>query len=71
MQMDGSRFRTIRKAFQMSALEWGRALGYQTGNDTTVASYVRAMEAGTRPIPPAVARLAEMFRLHGVPEQFR
>lgn len=57
--------------YGLSALSWGRALGYVTGSEATVSSYVRAMEAGTRPIPPAVARLAEMYRIYGIPAHLR
>jgi hypothetical protein len=63
----GPEFHSIRKSLGLGTVAWGRALGYQ-GSDASVSAIVRRFEAPHgRPIPERVARLAEMYRKHGVP----
>jgi transcriptional regulator with XRE-family HTH domain len=63
--MTPSEFKAIRKSLGLSTIAMGRALGYE-GADNSVSVTIRRYEAGTRPIPPTVAVLMEMFRRHGV-----
>lgn len=68
--MTGPEFQAIRKRLGLSVIEMGRALGYE-GKDNTVSVTVRRYEAPNgRPIPPWIARLAQMFDRHGVPRAF-
>lgn len=64
--MTGHELKAIRRALGLSTREFGAALGYR-GNDNTRAVAIRLYESGARPIPPWIARLAEMFGRHGVP----
>lgn len=67
--MTGRQFASIRKRLGLSMYSWGRALGYQGTRNTVQVSIMR-YERGERPIPPWIARLAEMYDRHGVPEEF-
>lgn len=67
--MTGSEFLSIRQQLGFTLMQWGRALGYQ-GDRNTVQVAVRRYESGARDIPPWIARLAEMYRRHGVPQDF-
>ena len=60
-------FKQIRQALGLSTTEMGRALGYE-GADNTVSVQIRRYESGARPIKPWIARLAEMYRRFGVPD---
>lgn len=62
-------FKSTRKKLGFTVLQWGRAFGYE-GSDNTVSVTVRRYEAGMRPIPPWIGRLATMFRRHGVPKDW-
>ena len=64
--MTGPELKEIRKTYGLSAAAMGRALGY-SGSNANVASHVRRLERGARPVPPVVGRLAEMFWLEGIP----
>ena len=64
--MNGKKLRSVRQGLGLSVKEFGRALGY-VGNDNTLSVQVRRYELDARPIPPWIARLAEMYRRHGVP----
>lgn len=64
--MTGAKLKEIRKTYGLSAAAMGRALGY-SGSNANIAAYLRRLERGARPIPPAVGRLAEMFRREGIP----
>jgi transcriptional regulator with XRE-family HTH domain len=65
--MTGEELRTIREDLGLSTEKLGRALGYQ-GAYGIASRHIRRFESGARPIPRRIERLAEMFRLHGVPE---
>jgi len=62
----GPDLKRVRKALGLSTTELGRALGYE-GADNTISVTVRRYEAGMRPIPPWIAKLADMYDRHGVP----
>lgn len=66
--MTGPEFRAIRQALGLTLMEFGRALGYRGQNQAIAMS---KMEAGASEITIRTARLAEMYRRHGVPEEFR
>lgn len=68
--MTGPELAAIRQALGLSLVEFGRALGY-LGNRNSIQVAVSRYEAGTREIPPWIARLAWMYGKHGVPRQFR
>jgi transcriptional regulator with XRE-family HTH domain len=63
--MTPAEFKSIRKSLGLSTVAMGRALGYE-GEDNTVSVTVRRYESGGRPIPPWIARLAEMYGRHGL-----
>lgn len=65
--MTGPEFRAIRQQLGLTLMEWGRALGYQGDNPQVTVS---RLEAEGQPITRQVARLAEMYRRHGVPDEF-
>ena len=62
-------FRDIRLGFDLSAAEWGIALGY-TGKRANIRQTISRYEDGERPLPTIVARLASMYQEHGIPEDF-
>ena len=64
--MTGPDLKRIRRALGLSTTELGRAFGYE-GQDNTVSVTIRRYEAGLRPIPPWIARLASMYDRYGVP----
>lgn len=65
--MTGEELQAIRKAAapEMTQAAFARVLGYKDTN-----SYHK-YERGQRPVPPLLAKLAEMIRLHGVPDAWR
>ena len=67
--MTGDKMKEIRRAIGLTALELGRAIGYQ-GNDNTIEVTVYRYEAGKREIPPWIARLIWYMDKHGVPESW-
>jgi len=69
MKMTGDELRAIRNGLDLSAFAFGLALGY-TGNRNTIQTQIRKYESGAREVPALVARLAIMFRDHGVPQDF-
>jgi hypothetical protein len=62
-------FRAIREGLNLTAIQWGLALGY-AGEPTSVARAIYYYESGDREIPERVARLATMFKLHGIPKHW-
>lgn len=66
----GQELAAIREKLEMSAFDFGLALGY-TGAQNTVEVAISRFEKGSRDIPPAIARLAEMYRRFGVPKNLR
>lgn len=67
--MDGKDLRTIRKRLGLTVMRFANALGYR-GNENSRSTQVRMYEAGKRPIPPWIARLASMYGRYGVPPEF-
>ena len=64
--MTGPDLKAIRKRLVLSTVALGLALGYE-GADNSVSVTVRRYECGSRPIPPTVAVLADMYDRHGIP----
>ena len=64
--MKGAQLKAIRKALNLSASAWGRALGY-SGSKSQIAVQVRRFERDDRRIPFWIARLALMYAQHGIP----
>lgn len=67
--MTPRQFAAIRKRLGLSLYAMGQALGYE-GNRNTVQVAVKRYENGDRELPPWIARLAEMYDAHGVPEKY-
>lgn len=65
--MTGPQLRAIRLALGLTQRLFGAALGYEGDN---VDEVIRKLERGIQPITPAIGRLAEMFRRHGVPKKY-
>lgn len=66
--MTGAEFKAIRTGLSCTAPTFARALGYD-GTTQTLKSHIWKFENGQRKIPPATARLAAMFRDHGIPKR--
>jgi len=62
--MTGDEFRKCRHAANATQAKFGAALGY-TGRN--IGRQVRHYESGNREIPEWIARLADMYRRHGIP----
>ena len=62
----GSEFRAVRYRLGLSAMEWGRALGYG-GTPNSVRTVISRLESGTRPVPAVVGLLAWMYGRYGIP----
>ncbi len=67
--MTGSELARIRKRLGLSLTGMGRALGYE-GNKNTLQVAISRYENGDREIPPWIARLAQMYDRHGVPDDY-
>jgi transcriptional regulator with XRE-family HTH domain len=67
--MDGAELKRIRKSLRLSTTELARAFGH-AGKRETISKTIRTYEAGMRPVPEYLARLATMFLRHGVPPEF-
>lgn len=65
--MNGEEMKRIRHQLGLSTTQLGRAFGYE-GQDNTVSVTIRKYESGSRPIPPWLGRLLQMFETHGVPK---
>lgn len=65
--MTGPEFSDIRKRLDLTAEQWGRALGL-SGTRNTVQGNVRLYARGKRELSLTLERLAEMYERHGVPE---
>ena len=62
-------FKACRVACGLTQSQWGRALGYDGKNcDCTVRRYENG--APGRPLPDWIARLADMYRRHGIPPEW-
>lgn len=62
--------REARRKARLSQADFGIALGYRHSERASVRTQVNDMEKGRKPVSPIVARLVEMFRRFGVPEDF-
>ena len=69
VSVTGAELREIRVTFGLSASAMGRALGF-SGANANIAAHIRRLEREARPIPPPVARLAEMFWREGIPQEW-
>lgn len=68
----GHEFHTIRIALGMSTSEFARALGFSGAHASTqIRRYERGEEEGGRRVPAWIARLAQMYRRFGVPEEWQ
>ena len=67
--MTGDELTSIRKRLGLTRYEMGRAFGYE-GNQNTIYTSIKRYEAGDRDIPPWLARLAWMYDMHGVPQDW-
>jgi len=67
--MTGDELADIRKRLRLSTLRFGLALGY-SGGDENINRTIRRYEIGDKPVPPWIERLAIMYDLHGIPQQF-
>ncbi len=67
--ISGDDLREIRQRLALTTTELGRAFGY-AGADATTSVMIRKFEAGQRPLPIALSRLAVMFDRHGVPGEW-
>lgn len=67
---DSETVKMARRKSGLSAADFGAALGYRHDNRHHMRQQVYDMETGRKPVSPMVARLAEMFRRHGVPKDF-
>jgi transcriptional regulator with XRE-family HTH domain len=66
-----SDLRTARETLGMSQADFAIALGYRNHDRQGLRQQVNDMEAGRKAITPQTARLAEMLRRFGVPEEFK
>ena len=66
--MPGAEFKGIRVELGCTGESFARALGYG-GTVHRLKAVVYRFESGEREIPPAVARLAWMFSVYGLPEE--
>lgn len=69
--MTPSALRTARETLGLTQAEFALALGYRNHDRQGLRQQVYEMETGRKAITPQTARLAEMFRRFGVPEEFR
>lgn len=68
--MTPAQFRATWKASGLSQADYALALGYGSPDRKNLRQQVCDMASGRKPISPQAARLAEMFRRHGVPADF-
>jgi transcriptional regulator with XRE-family HTH domain len=69
--MTAADLRTARETLGLTQADFALALGYRNHDRQGLRQQVNDMEAGRKSITPQTARLAEMFRRFGVPEEFR
>lgn len=68
--MTKTELRAARESCGLSLADWAYALGYRHTNRDAARQQAYEMESGRKTITPQVARLAEMFRRHGVPKDW-
>ena len=61
-------FRAARIECGLSQADWAYALGYEPAKRIAAATHICGVEKGRRLLTPQVARLAEMFWRHGIPD---
>jgi transcriptional regulator with XRE-family HTH domain len=66
--MTGDDLRAIRTRLGLSLQDWGLALGY-SGPHTRQQIY--KIEVGIAPLTERTARLARMYEIFGIPDEFR
>ncbi|MEK9754697.1 MAG: helix-turn-helix transcriptional regulator [Rhodospirillaceae bacterium] len=66
----GQAMKAARKELGLSTVELARALGYEAERAQAQAQ-IRRYESDSRPVPPWIQRLVEMYRRHGVPPEWR
>jgi transcriptional regulator with XRE-family HTH domain len=66
--MTPAEFKAIREQLGCTGEAFARALGYG-GSPQSRKTVVYKFESGEREIPPAIARLATMLGIHGVPNE--
>lgn len=67
-------FREAREELGLDYVTWAIVLGYQSESPAAydrMRTQIERMENALRPITAQVARLAEMLRRFGVPDDFR
>lgn len=69
--MTPAEFKSARLACGLNLADWAIALGYRNTTRDGLRQQAHDMEAGRKAISPQVARLAEMYRRYGVPEDLR
>jgi hypothetical protein len=62
--------KAAREECGLSLADWAYALGYRHASRDAARQQAYEMEIGRKAITPQVARLAEMFRRHGVPDEW-
>jgi hypothetical protein len=68
--MTPAEFKAIRIELGCTGEAFARALGYG-GSVQTLRGVTYVFETGRREIPPTIARLAAMFRDHGIPQSIK
>jgi transcriptional regulator with XRE-family HTH domain len=68
--MTPAELRAARISCGLSLADFAAALGYRSTDKKNLRQQICDMEGGRKPITPQVARLAEMFRRHGVPKEW-
>lgn len=68
--MTPAEFKAARKSCRLRLAEWALALCYRSEDRKNLRKQINDMEAGRKAITPQVARLAEMYRRYGVPEEW-
>jgi hypothetical protein len=66
--MTPAQFQIIRTRLGLSLHDWGLALGY-SGPHTRQQIY--KIEVGIAPLTERTARLARMYEIFGIPDEFR
>lgn len=67
--MEAKDFKSIRRSFNLSVMEWARVLGYD-GNRDSVQRTILNYESGRREIPGYLASLVIMYERFGIPDDF-
>ncbi len=68
--MTGPDLKALRHRMGLHGPAFGRAMGYATPTNGSLASAVSRLEAMER-VPEWLGRLAVMYERHGIPEEWR